>query len=119
MSLRLLVDEDTQSRRLVARLRGADHDVLTVNEAGLQGTADTEVLDRATAEDRIVLTRNVGDFRDLHQARAVHAGIIGIFFDHDPGKDLSDAQIVRATSNLERAEVPIAAGFHALNAWNW
>lgn len=119
MSLRLLVDEDTQSRRLVALLRQAGHDVLTANEAGLRGNADATVLEHARSEGRLVLTRNVGDFRELHEAGAPHAGIAGIFFDSDPSKDLSNAAIVGSLANLEAAGIQIAGAFHALNAWNW
>jgi len=119
LSLRLLVDEDSQSRRLVARLRAAGHDVLTVNEAELQGTVDAVVLERAHLERRAVLTRNVWDFRDLHRSGASHSGILGVFFDRDPGKDLSDAEVIRAIANLEEAEVTIHGEFHALNAWHW
>ena len=36
MSLRLFLDEDTQSKALVSLLQNASHDVLTVNEAGLE-----------------------------------------------------------------------------------
>ena len=119
MSLRLLVDEDTQSRWLVRLLRDAGHDVATVNDLGLQGRPDPDVLARAVAEKRVVLTRNVDDFRELHLADSDHPGIAGIFFDREPSKDLSHADVVRALANLEAAEVEIAGSFHSLNAWNW
>ena len=119
MSLRLLVDEDTQSRRLVALLQQAGHDVLTTKGAGLEGNADLAVLQHAHGDDRVVLTRNVGDFRALHEAGAPHAGIAAIFFDANPSKDLSNAAIVRSIANLEAAGIPIAGAFHALNAWSW
>lgn len=119
MSLRLLVDEDTQSRRLVRLLRDAGHEVATVNELGLQGHPDSDVLARAIVEDRVVLTRNVDDFRELHLADSNHSGIAGIFFDSDPSKDLSHADVVRALDNLEAAQVEIAGCVHSLNAWNW
>ena len=97
MSLRLLVDEDTQSRWLVRLLRDAGHDVATVSELGLQGRPDPDVLARAIADDRMVLTRNVDDFRELHMADANHSGIAGIFFDSDP----SNRRFVPLVERLE------------------
>ena len=85
----------------------------------MQGSPDRLVLQRATAESRVLLTRNVGDFRALHEAGEPHAGLLGIFFDADPKKDLSDAAIVQAITNLEAAGVPITGEFHAVNAWSW
>jgi predicted nuclease of predicted toxin-antitoxin system len=73
LSLRLLVDEDTQAKRLVKLLREAGHDVLTVEEAGLGAHPDMQVLEYARRENRIVLTRNCEDFRALHEAGTQHA----------------------------------------------
>jgi hypothetical protein len=119
LGLRILVDEDAQSQRLVARLRKAGHDVSTAKEAGLEGSPDLALLQRAAAEGRVLLTRNTGDFRELHGAGVPHAGILGIFFGADPGKDLSDAEIARAIGNLEGAELSLNGQFYAVNAWRW
>jgi predicted nuclease of predicted toxin-antitoxin system len=40
------------------------------------GTPDTQVLDKAFAEDRIVVTCNIDDFVDLAGQRDLHAGVI-------------------------------------------
>src|SRR5205814_6191578 len=50
LSLSLLVDEDTQARELVARLRAAGHEVLTAGEANLNAQDDAAVLARARPE---------------------------------------------------------------------
>ena len=42
--MRLLLDEDTQARRLVGLLRARGHDVLTVGEADGIGAPDSAVL---------------------------------------------------------------------------
>ncbi|WP_334907623.1 DUF5615 family PIN-like protein [Nostoc sp.] len=49
MSLKLLIDEDSQAKRLVNLLQNAGHDVITVNEAGLMSKPDSVVLDYARA----------------------------------------------------------------------
>lgn len=63
MSLRLLLDEDSQAKYLVNLLRAAGHDVVTVKEAGLGSRLDTVILDYASQELRVLLTRNCEDFQ--------------------------------------------------------
>jgi predicted nuclease of predicted toxin-antitoxin system len=58
LSLKLLRDEDSQAQPLVNLLRNANHDVLTVNEAGLMSQPDNIVLDYAIQNNRVLLTRN-------------------------------------------------------------
>ena len=119
MSLRLLVDEDTQDGRLVAALRQAGHDVLTVNEAGLPGQADSVVLAQAFQERRIVLTMNCRDFLELDEAGNAHAGIIGIYKGRDPRKNMSFGTIAVALANLITSGWEFSGHFVVLNSWNY
>src|SRR5690242_15818281 len=98
--MRLLLDEDSQGRLLVRRLREAGHDVLTVREAGLMAHRDADVFALARQEQRIVLTRNTRDFMALHEAEADHPGILAEHQDRDPAKNMTEADIVRAISNI-------------------
>ncbi len=63
---------------VVEALRRLGHDVLTAYEAGQanQAITDAEVVDFATARDRIVLTLNRWDFVRLHEGHREHSGII-------------------------------------------
>lgn len=101
MSLRLLVDEDTQARLLVERLRAAGHDVQTATEADLIGQPDPQVLAHARREGRLLLTRNGADFLQLHRVDATHPGILAVYQDADPAKNMSYADIVNAIAHLE------------------
>nr|WP_319421436.1 DUF5615 family PIN-like protein [Pleurocapsa sp. FMAR1] len=67
MSLRLLIDEDSQAKPLVSLLRKVGHDVETANEAGLSGKEDFLVLNYARIGNRVLLTQNCDDFEALHQ----------------------------------------------------
>lgn len=115
--MRLLLDEDSQSKFLVRLLREAGHDVLTVGEAGLEAHTDAAVFAYAQQAQRVLLTRNVLDFRALHEADADHAGILIEFQDSDPTKNLSAADVVRAISNIEASGWEVAGQFVGLNAW--
>ncbi len=71
----LYADEDF-SYKVVERLRGFGHDVLTVQEAGRCSGNDAQVLSDATSGGRAVLTHNRWDFERLHRQGAGHSGIV-------------------------------------------
>jgi hypothetical protein len=77
-------DEDIPAS-LVDALAALGHDVLTAaadNRANQQ-IADSDVLARATAIGRAVLTFNRWDFHHLHRISRVHAGIVTCTGDSD------------------------------------
>ncbi len=87
--MKLLVDEDSQARRLLDALRHAGHDVLSVAELGCNGLPDAQVFAQAQAQGRTLLTHNVADFLALAQ----QAGA------------------------LQAAGLPVQGQFHILNHW--
>ncbi|WP_179197937.1 DUF5615 family PIN-like protein [Nostoc sp. T09] len=119
MSLRLLVDEDTQARRLVEMLRADKHDLLTIGEAGITGIPDSLVMEMARTQQRVLLTRNCNDFLELHQANSDHSGILAIYQDAEPTKSMSYAAIVKAIANLENTNLSLVGQFIVLNQYNW
>jgi len=66
-------------------LRKLDHDVLTIQETGKanQALSDSEVLNFAHSERRILLTLNRKHFIQLHQTNPSHSGIIACTLDPD------------------------------------
>ncbi|MGL6338431.1 MAG: DUF5615 family PIN-like protein [Waterburya sp.] len=119
MSLKLLIDEDSQAQPLVNLLRNANHDVLTVNKAGLMSQPDNIVLDYAIQNNRVLLTRNCRDFKALHEINLIHPGILAIYQEANPLKKMSHKDIVKAIANLEFANFSLANQFIALNHWNY
>jgi len=119
LSLRLLVDEDTQAHLLVNLLRADGHDVLTVSEASLIAKPDLTVLNFARSEQRVLLTRNCDDFFILHEADPAHSGILAVHQDAAPRKAMNYAAIVRAIANLESTGLPLPGQFIVLNHYNW
>lgn len=47
LSLKLLLDEDSQAKNLVNLLRVANYDVVTINDSALGGCSDSAALDYA------------------------------------------------------------------------
>lgn len=119
LSLRLLIDEDSQAKPLVSLLRKAGHDVKTANEAGLSGKEDFMVLDYAKATNRILLTQNCDDFETLHKANSKHPGIFVIYQNNNHSKDMSRQEMVKAIANIEKAGIRLANQFISLNQWNY
>src|SRR5437879_6550788 len=81
---RFYADEDFDYP-VVLELRRLSHEVLTVTEAGQdnQRIEEADVLAFAVAQRRAVLTFNRRDFRRLHRANQVHAGIVICTWDRD------------------------------------
>lgn len=80
MRIRLYMDEDAMDRDLVQALRARGVDVLTALEAGKIERVDSEHLDHAMAQGRVLYSFNVADFWRLHTAymasTRAHAGMV-------------------------------------------
>jgi predicted nuclease of predicted toxin-antitoxin system len=86
--VRLLLDANLSPRRIGGPLSAAGHDVLALAEdASLEGLPDPAVLELASTERRVLITRNSRDFtplaRQWAEAQRSHAGVILIWtLDH-------------------------------------
>lgn len=122
MAVRLLVDECSEAKLLVQKLRDAQHDVLTVSEANLRNVRDADVFAAAIADNRILLTHNPADFVELHVARMAqnltHPGLFLVHRKNKPG-DITYDQIVTAIANLEATGLTLANNYHSLVSYNY
>ena len=113
----MLLDEDSQAKYLVNLLQAAGHDVATVNTWDLMNHPDSDVLDAARENQRVLLTRNCDDFQQLHQANPEHSGILAVYQDSEASKNMSYQAIGSAIDNLETAEYELNNQFVVLNQW--
>lgn len=105
--MKLLIDEDTASIALVARLRAVGHEMIQLPV----GTSDEALFAEAQRLNVPILTTNVGrkGRRDpvglyrLALERAPHHGVIGIFRPN-PTRWLSDQLILQALDQLALQE---------------
>ena len=92
--MRMLIDENLINRRLSTRLQAAGHDVVLADDVGLLSVSDARVLAWAVGQNRPVLTRDHGDFGDLHDLVLAcgghHPGMLVVRFDNDPRHNLTD-----------------------------
>ena len=100
-------------------LEAAGHQVTTPRLAGITGREDEVHFHYAAEHGLVLLTKNPDDFLELHEKNAQHAGILLVYQDNDPDRDMSHAEIVRAVANLEQAGMTFAGSCHVLNAWRY
>jgi predicted nuclease of predicted toxin-antitoxin system len=117
MTLRLLLDEHF-SPAIARQLRSRGRDVVAARErVELHGLDDRELLARATAERRAIVTENVADFAELHRQSVVrgdpHAGLIFTSPRRFPRSRRAIGRLVRALDRL------VADGPHELNGQTW
>jgi predicted nuclease of predicted toxin-antitoxin system len=79
----LLYADENFPLPVVEELRRIGHDVLTVQDDSQGGAADPDVLARAHALGRAVLTHDRSDFERLHRQGANHSGILSATADDD------------------------------------
>jgi hypothetical protein len=96
--MQLYADEDFPFPA-VEVLRQLGHDVLTAREDGRIATPDPDILARAQALGRAVITQNRRHFERLHHQGAAHSGILSTTHDPKNPDDLA-ARIHAALSGL-------------------
>lgn len=75
--MRLFIDE-CLSPQIALDLAALGHEAIHPLHVGRRGELDHTVKDRCLAEDRVVVTENVGDFRALLSREEIHPGLIAL-----------------------------------------
>jgi len=119
--MRLYLDDDSVHELLVRLLQNAGHKIKIPSDVGLVGRPDPVHLRYAISDNRLLLSANHRDFRELHnlilQAGGAHPGILLVRRDNDRRRDLTPRGIVTAIGNLLAANVPVENQFIVLNHW--
>ncbi len=114
--MRLYLDEDVASRELTARLIAAGHEVL----APLRGEPDGRCWRHAQERRAAVLTMNAVDFARLAEATPGHAGLLLLYRENNPTRDLRAEAIVVAIERISETYPGGADGMIlALNQFRW
>lgn len=119
--MKLLVDEDTKAKILMKLLRKAGHDVVSTQDLGIDTVEDPDVFAEAQKLGRVMLTKNTEHYLKLHKQRkeSGHFGVLAIYENANPDKDMSYDDIVNAVGNIETAKISLSNNFQSLNTWNW
>lgn len=103
--MRLLLDEMI-SPRIARELREQGHDVQAIkrDRPDLSGRGDREIVQRMSAERRVIVTNDVADFQAIHlgmlSADEEHAGIVFTFDAVLPRRKSTIARWVQALAEL-------------------
>lgn len=119
MSQKIYLDDCAYAKELVRLLEAAGHQITTPRLAATTGCVDEVHFRFALDNNLILLTKNPDDFLELHKKNAHHPGILLIYQDNDPSRDMNNADIVRALGNLEQAGVTFVDSCQVLNAWRY
>ena len=119
--MRLYLDDNITDRRVVAQLQRMGHVVLLPAAVGYAGVSDAKHLAHAIREDYVLLSQNYQDFLDLHDlilaAGGQHRGLLLLYTEHDPTRDMTPRSIAVAITKLEAARIPLANQVYVLNHW--
>jgi len=119
--MRLYLDDDMDANVLIRFLQEEGHEVMSPRAVAMRGAEDEAHLQYAAVHQCAVVTANVRDFLTLHQTWQEdgrhHAGILALYRENNPQRDMTYAQIARAISRLARAGLPLQNTFHNLNMW--
>ena len=94
--MRLYLDEDIASKELTSRLAAAGHDVISP----LRGESDARCWRHAQEHGATVVTMNVVDFVRLAEATEGHSGVLLVYRENDPTRDMSAASVVAAVARV-------------------
>lgn len=79
--MRFLVDEST-GPRVALWLRGEGHEVFSVYDSA-RGMADGEIIQKAFAEDRVLITNDKGFGEKVYRERRPHKGVVLLRLDDE------------------------------------
>jgi hypothetical protein len=119
LSQKIYLDDCAYTKELVRLLEAAGHQVTTPQQAGTTGREDKVHFHYASDNRLILITKNPDDFLELHEKDPDHAGILLLYQDNDPDRDMNHADVVRAIANLEQAGIAFEGACHILNAWRY
>jgi hypothetical protein len=114
--MRVYLDEDVASHELTARLVAAGHEVL----APLRGRPDARCWRHAQEQRAAVLTINAIDFARLAEATPAHAGLLLLYRENDPTRDLRAEAVAAAIGRIgETYPGGVAGMILVVNQFRW
>ena len=82
MAVAFYMDENVSRKDITDELRRQGVDVITVQEDGLMGTPDPDILDRATQLQRVVSTHDVDFLREASRRWRGNIPFYGVIYAH-------------------------------------
>ncbi len=117
----MYLDDDLDSNLLISLLRNLGHEVVSPRVVGTRGARDEDHLRYAADNDLVLMTANAGDFVQLNRKwtddHIGHSGILIVYRENNPARDMSFQEIAQAVGAVEESRIPIASTCQNLNFW--
>ena len=119
--MRLYLDDDLDSNLLISLLKQLGHEVTSPRAVGTRGAPDEDHLRYAADRGLVLMSANAGDFVHLNrnwvESRTGHSGILVVYRENNPARDMSFREIAEAVGAVEESRLPIANTCQNLNFW--
>ena len=119
--MRLYLDDDLDGNVLIGLLQYAGHEVVSPRAVGTRSVRDPAHLRYAADHDLVLLTANAKDSLALHeqwqQDGQAHAGMLLVYRENNPQRDMTFQEIAQAVSRLDQAGIPLQNAYQNLNFW--
>jgi predicted nuclease of predicted toxin-antitoxin system len=119
--MRLYLDDDLDGNVLIGLLRHAGYEVVSPRAVGTRGVHDPVHLRYAVDHGLVLRTANAKDFLALHaqwqQDGQEHPGMLLVYRENNPQRDMTFQEIARAVSRLEQVGIPLQNTYQNLNFW--
>jgi Domain of unknown function (DUF5615) len=119
--MKIYFDDNTTDARLASELRKRGHEVAEPSDASLAGASDAGHFLHAIEQVLAILPRDAEDFRNLHRivvaAVGEHPGILVVWFDNDPCKDMKPGGVAAAVDRIEASGISLINQLFILNHW--
>ncbi len=119
--MNIYLDDNLAGQPLAGLLRRAGHRVTLPLMVGMSGATDPRHLLYALQHGLPLLTADPSDFEDLHTLVTLsggsHGGILLVYSDNDPKRDMKPGEIVKAIAKLEASGLPLANELYVVNHW--
>ncbi len=113
--MKIYLDDCLAAKTLAELLKKADMTVIIPEEVGLRGHSDKEHFEYCRKKDLVLLTANPSDFLELHIQNPKHAGLLLVYQDNNPKKDLTFQNMVRIIQKIIKQKIPLKNQFIVLN----
>lgn len=115
--MKIYLDDCLAAKTLIQLLKKRGCVVIVPEDVGLRGRSDQEHFEFCRKRGYVLLTGNPSDFLELHQKESEHPGILAVYRDNNPKKDLTFQEMVRVIKKIEKKGIALPNQFVVLNQW--
>ncbi len=118
INIKIYLDDNLDNDEMIIFLQVNGFEVISPRKIGMSRKQDEEHLKCAILNNSVILTYDHG-FTRLHNKFSNHSGIIIIFRQNNPKKEMTRTLIVRALKNIIDLNLELKNKIYKLNNFNY